>query len=245
MDKKFFKKLKGSVFEFSPFQPNGFSSIGKALFDLPEFCRKDVSIDSEIIFSQSQKLINRFKNNKILVVGGGSSANDLDYENLEYDAIWSANKFYLHPILSKIKIDLVMLMGGEDFHDQPLIDYVHSHNPFIGFEWCEKLLDFPFKHNFNYFFSHTKFYSKLGACPRMIILACYLGVKEIHFCGMDGIKHIEEGKHAFEPGKKDKPFFFTYETCLAQYKLFWGYIKAYFPEVKFKNLGAGQEFHNL
>jgi len=49
---------------------------------------------------------------------------------------------------------------------------------------------------------HTRYRSKLGVGPRMLITAILLGIKNIYFCGFDGYNIETEGKnHAFEENK--------------------------------------------
>lgn len=244
MNKDFFKKLKNSVFEFSYFK-NDFRNLGVLLFHLPTFAKRNLFLDEEMVFSKSNEILNLAENKKILIVGGGPSTNNLNFDNLDYDSIWSTNHFFKHQKLKNIKIDLISIMNNVDLNDKNFLEYKSKFSPLVGFEYGEKLLTTDFDNYHRYFFFHSRFYSKLGSCPRLIILACFAGAKKIHFSGMDGIKFIKQGNHAFEPGKTDLPMYFDEQICKDQYSLFWKYIKCLFPDVEFLNLGYGQEYHSF
>jgi len=203
----------------------------------------DNIVCDEIVCFNKIKPLDKFKNKKVLIVGGGPSSLDFDFNNHPYDSIWSCNHFFLHDILKDTKIDLISVTGEVDLSLKEFLDYRHRFNPLITFEIHSKWYNYSFDDYENYTFFHTEFYSKLGICPRQIIFACCLGVKEIGFVGLDGIKFIKKGQHAFQSGKKTMPLSFDEDVCSTQYDVFWTYIKDKFPNVKFKNLGFGREYH--
>ena len=134
-------------------------------------------------------------------------------------------------------------MGETNIESKDFLNYRNKFEPMIGFEIYHKWENFKFDDYNNYFLMHTDFYSKLGSCVRMIIFACFLGVKKISFVGLDGPSYIIKGQHAFEKGKTSLPSRYSPPLYEWHYKLFWQYIKIRFAEVEFDNLGYGQEYH--
>ena len=235
-------------------------------FLFPKFSDK-LRCNSRIIY-QDRPEFSDYAGKKLLLIGGGGSTNDMDWDKLEdYDYIWSVNHFFLHPILKNKKVDLVMLMAEPDINSKEWLDYRNKFKPIVGFEINEKWVGHKFDDYENYFCMHTYVYSMLGACVRMIEFACELGVSSIDFTGLDGIQSILKGKHAFEPGKttlpsmlsklaqydmhnlKNDDLSITYDNSVklfrASYRSFWGRITEDFPDVLFKNLGGGEEYHEI
>lgn len=221
-----------------------FSSWAERLSqNFPERIIEDKKINKEIIYSRASKF-ERYKGKHLLIIGGGPSTCELDFSKVDSDFIWSANNFFLNPVVNKLKIDMAMIMGETDITSKEFLDYRNKFEPTIGFEIHNKWEDFEFDNYDNYFLMHTDFYSKLGACVRMIIFACFLGVKKISFVGLDGPEYIIKGQHAFEKGKTTLPSAFSPKIYQWHYMLFWNYIKENFKGVEFENLGYGQEYHS-
>ena len=208
-----------------------------------KFC-KSVFTNSEIVYSDLEHF-KEYEGKSVLIIGGGPSTNELDYDTIERDFTWSCNHFYLNPKINSIKVDLAMLMGEPDLSSKEFISYREKFQPYLGFEVHDRWFGYEFDDYEKYFVMHTKFYSKLGACVRMILHACHLGCNTVKFVGLDGYPPIYEGNHAHEPGKKLLPSSFTEELYDNQYKYFWQYTKENFPNVEFINLGYGQKFHKL
>ena len=203
----------------------------------------ELTFNKDVVYSKSNYFKN-YKGKKVLIIGGGPSSKDLDLSNTEVDFLWSVNHFYLNPTLKDKKIDLAMMMAEPDLKSKEFLNYRDKFKPMIGFEIHSKWPNYKFDDYENYFLMNTHFYGKLGACTRMIIFACLLGVSEVKFVGMDGDKYMKEGNHAFQPNKKALPSSYTNNLFKDEYKVFWKYIDNTFPEVKIMNLGLGQEYHN-
>lgn len=201
-----------------------------------------VVTNNEIVYSNLKHFLD-YKDKTVLIIGGGPSSNELDYNSIDRDFTWSCNHFYLNDKLNTMKIDLAMLMGEPDIASKQFIDYRNNYNPYLGFEVHDRWFNHDFDDYDKYFCMHTRFYSKLGIGARMIIFAAALGCKEIKFCGLDGYKPILKGDHAFQPGKTTLPSNFSIEKYHQQYDYFWSYIKKTYPQTTYKNLGYGKEFH--
>jgi len=203
---------------------------------------KGVVTNSEIVYSDLEHFKN-YKDKTVLIIGGGPSTNELNLNEVERDFTWSCNHFYLNPKLSETKIDLAMLMGEPNLKSQEFVEYRDKFRPYLGFEVHDRWFGYEFDDYEKYFVMHTRFYSKLGACARMILHACYLGCKTVKFVGLDGYPPIYNGNHAHEPGKRLLPSNFTEELYDKQYEHFWSYTTKIHPNVQFMNLGGGHKFH--
>tara|TARA_R110000824_G_scaffold13134_3_gene57168 strand:- start:155 stop:874 length:720 start_codon:yes stop_codon:yes gene_type:complete len=216
----------------------------KAMF--PKFSDNLVS-NTKIIY-QNLPAFEKYKNKTVLLIGGGGSTNTLSWEALNtYDYVWSVNHFYLHPVLKNTKVDLVMMMTEPDLQNEDWLEYRNRFNPYVGFEihgdphTKSKWKYYKFDDYEKYFCMHTRFYSKLGACVRMILFAAELGVSSLDFVGLDGPEAIAKGDHAFQPGKTTMPS--NSGSFLEQYYSFWNYAMASYPDVSFYNLGGGEQYH--
>lgn len=208
---------------------------------------KNVFSDNEIIFSNSKEMILKYKDKKILIIGGGPSTKKLlseDYKDVfkNYDYLWSSNSFFLNPTLKKIKIDLAMMMLEPDLYSKEFIDYTKKFKPTIGFELHNKWAKEKFEYD-DLFMMQTRFYGILGVCQRMIIFANILGAKQIGFIGLDGLKSIKKGDHSFEENKKTLPSISDEETFQYQCDEFWHYINNNFKKSKIINYGFDNSYH--
>lgn len=203
---------------------------------------KSVKSNSEIVYSNLAHF-EEYKDKTVLIIGGGPSTNKLDYDSTERDFTWSCNHFYLNPIISSLKVDVAMFMGEPDLKCKEFIEYRDRFKPYSGFEIHKRWFDYNFDDYEKYFAMHTRFYSRLGACVRMIIFASFLESKTVKFVGLDGYEPIYNGDHAHQPGKKLLPNNFSESFYNAEYKYFWEYTKGLFPNTEYINLGYGKRFH--
>ncbi len=223
------------------------------------FCR-NLKVNTEIAYTDIDEL-NKYKNSKILIVGGGPSTNEIEWENLDYDYLWSLNHCFLNDRLRKKDIDLVCVGGEVDFQNDAFVDYVSEYNPLLMFEWhgrwfnerqyLEKLYDsYPKIGCYQ-----TRAYGKLGGVVRLMILGLYLKAKEIYIVGSDGCPGLSVTKnefigdeHSFEKTKSSWPWKITkenaYEIYHHQHETLWNYV---LNELKFNtkifNLGEYCEFN--
>ena len=192
----------------------------------------DYIFNDEIIY---RKPLNyrKYHNSTILILGGGPTTKKLIESNQlpHYDYAWSVNHFYLNNTLPKI--DLAVLGKEPNKQDDKLIQYIKKHNTNIVFEEAkdnregEDHLQQLFPNNISWY--NTRYQSKLGIGPRMVIYALMLGAKCIKFAGLDGYTPEGDNDHAFEPNKPLPPWDLNseevYNLMDRQFLIFWEYIK--------------------
>ena len=212
--------------------------------------------NDEIVFQYASGL-NKYKGKKILIVGGGPTTNQCQWQNLDFDYVWSCNYFYQHPILKKIGTNLAFIGQEVDLRDGEFLNHCINNNTHVVFEPSgritttggglniNKIVDIPDSHHMCCF---TRYYGWIGANWRQMILALFLGVKEIYFVGMDGYSFKTNPKnipHSFQPGKEPKggPMKPGAEEAFKQHLIiFWNYVlNELKPETKFYNLGEFSE----
>jgi hypothetical protein len=210
---------------------------------------KEVFCNNEIIFSNFKHIVKKYRNKKIMIIGGGPSTRDLlsqDYQDVfdNYDYVWSCNSFFLNTILKNIKIDLAMMMLEPDLDSKEFLEYSKKFNPTIGLELHDKWRQDKLQYE-NLFMMQTRFYGITGVCQRMIILACFVGCKEVGFVGLDGLKSIKKGDHSFEKNKNTLPSITNEEVFQYQCDVFWDYINNNFKKQKIVNHGYDNNYHRI
>ena len=213
----------------------------------PKFSN-DLVISPEIVY-QHKPHFDNYKDTTLILVGGGPSSKG-DWENNDYDYIWSMNHFYLSEKLKNKKVDLAMIMGEPDVTSNEFVAYAKEHKPYLGFEVDPKWSRYQFDDYENYFCMHSRFYGRIGVGIRMLILGASLGFSKVLFTGLDGPEPIVQGDHAFQPGKKTLPACFNNMSlenmCIEfkkQYDCAWDIIKTINTKTQFINIGGGSLYH--
>jgi hypothetical protein len=207
----------------------------------------ECNMDSEIIHHNHPEL-KKYKDSTILIVGAGPSAVDYEWDNEERDYTWSCTKFYLNEKLQDCGVDLATVGGNVNLGDPKFQDFIMKHKTLCAFEGGvspfktpEDLLSFKDKFPDQATYFHTRYFSKLGSVARLILLASFLGAKEIKLIGFDG--NPVQQKHAFEGDEKahDEIWRDTSSENLyrRQIAIFWDYVLGLENGTLYKNLGAG------
>ena len=193
----------------------------------------------------------------VLLLAGGPSTNDINWEKIKTDQIWSCNNYYLNDRINKKKIDLVTLATNVPLSDNPdLEDSLLKHDTKISFEiergdFYSNLIamnDFVAKHPDRCNFFHTRYRSAPGVALRFLCYAALLGAKDIYFAGIDGF--VESGPHhSFEKNKKNPNWYLKFGPRFQdrQYVVFWDYVLSLKEKLGFNiyNLGEGHECNVL
>lgn len=211
---------------------------------------KERIITSEYIF-QHRDDWGKYKGKNILIVGAGPSTKEVDWQdlNIEYDYIWSCNKFYKNQKLQTERVDLSLVGPEVDLFNKDFLEKIKADktlcvfeggvSPFRGHYEIRKFRD---EHLGLVSYSHLRYFSKLGAGVRLLPLAAFLKPKNIYFVGVDG--YPVNFDHAFEgSSKKHQGAPLTtnaYNIYRRQFVLLWDYLlNTLKSKVKFHNLGEG------
>jgi hypothetical protein len=150
--------------------------------------------------------VEKYTDKKIIIVGGGPTTNDINWQNLDYDFIFSCNQYYLCDKMITDKIDLITLINRMNFLDEGLQQRLDRDNTFVGIEPhhsngiynTDKFKKFIDKYENKCIFFDTMFQNKSGAAPRLAILAAMLKPKVIYMVGIDGQNLNLKTKHSFD-----------------------------------------------
>jgi hypothetical protein len=198
-------------------------------------------------------LLEQFEGKTILIIGAGPTAKEFDWEEEEYDTIWTCNHFFkFDRLVERNDISLISLGNEVDLtkSNNTLHSYMRKNGDTLFAFDCGVTRHFMHMYNFNdqYYGRglcyHPRFFGKVGTLTRLICLAIAAKAKKIKFVGMDGDPLMGERLHVFEPGKPlDKPTDNSsgYKKSKQQYVMFWDYVlNTLNPNIEFENLG---EFH--
>lgn len=204
--------------------------------------------------------LKHFGGKKILVLGGGTSTLDTNWENLDYDYLWTCNDFYKEQRLLDVKVDLYMLGFQTDIESQVLQDKLKKDTPFTFYEapyyrgkqtWTvfkkfAKQIDYPV---YNMEIPFDREYSdaqKAGAAFRLVVLAAMTNASTIYFAGLDGFNKEFSNIHAFSKhkGLKDsdtrRDWEKEYYPIFSEAYLYLSYMEA--PH-RLQNLGEGLDYN--
>ena len=224
-----------------------FSSYASVFHDKRNVSTKFNATDQgEVFLPEYLNLKEKYYGKNILVVGAGPSCVDMDWEKdiKKYDYVWSCNKFYNFNF--EKPVDLAFIGPTVDIKEKAFIDYVSKNKTTVLLEGGVtphrnedevRFLIEKFEEKTGWV--HTRYFSKLGAAARLVVLAAALRANSVSFVGLDGSP--SEEKHAFEPGKtiKETKTSNMHNLFRRQYVLFWEYLMRYKEGTYFNNLGQG------
>ena len=227
------------------FTSNRLWGIDHVVTKFSNFLGSEMKITDDYILQNIEEL-QKFKDKTILIVGGGPSSKDIDWQDTEYDYVWSCTKFYLNKDLINVGVDLATIGGNVDLDDKDFNEFLNSHNTICGFE-CgvspfkepAAMVEFKEKYPDKVFYYHPRYFSKLGSAARLLCLGSFLEAKQVNFVGFDGNpvgkKHAFEGEGKIhnEPWRDDR----TNDLYRRQLVLLWEYLLQF--DTKFQNLGEG------
>ena len=224
---------------------------------------EDITYTQEVMYSNLDAL-EKFKNSKILVVAGGPSATERQWDPDDYDYVFSCNHFYLNKKLNKIDVAYAILGDEVDMSlgNDRMNDYLRTNSTIVCLDnrvtnlahqlprkrnKARETISFLNKQYPNrHMFIHFRYKSKVGTGTRLILSALLFGARQIHFVGVDGMapgtKVGDVHNHAFQRGKKFNSPNLSYDRWRRHYTAFWHYmineLKAH-EKVELQNLGEG------
>ena len=224
---------------------------------------EDITYTQEVMHSNLSAL-KKFKDSKILIVAGGPTAVERQWDPSDYDYVFSCNHFYLNEKLNKHDVAYAIFAGEVALEpkNKRLIEYLNTNSTTICLDDRVSNLaherphkrqkaaniisflnkEYPDQH----MFAHFRYRSKVGTGTRLILSAILFGAKQIHFVGVDGMapdtKIGDLHNHAFQKGKKYNSQNLQYDRWRRHYTAFWHYVvnglKAH-ERIEFQNLGEG------
>ena len=140
------------------------------------------------------------------------------------------NSCFKNEKISKLdNIQLVTFLDNVNLEHPLLWSFLEKHQPIVAHEISGKGYKKINRINQVYpktSFYHTRYRSRLGCGPRMIVLAIMLGIKDIYISGFDGYDLRSSITHSFEKGKSIPQWLQEYGPWLQdqQFVIFWDYI---------------------
>lgn len=224
--------------------------VEKVIKENKVFTTQDIVYDREGIYSTNASL-RKFNGKSVLIVGGGPTTNAVRWQNLDYDYIWTCNKFYLNPEISECHVDLVVLARDVPLSNNDQFEsYLQKHPTLMLFQlergnnidaWKEANT-FVEKYPERCFFFHTRYHSRIGIGARLLCQAILLGLKDIYFVGIDGM--TKDGPlHSFEPSKDNPRWYKIHGDALQkrQFVVWWDYIFSLKKQYNFNIYNLGEE----
>mgnify|MGYP005822925461 FL=1 len=209
--------------------------------------------------------MNKYDSKSVLVVAAGPSANEVKWENLDYDYVFSCNKFYNNKKFEQKPADLIFIAPDQELiENKRLCDYIDKYDSNICFEADRTAYDdikrksgagIKTMHQFidrypnKCSLFNLRYQGAIGLGSRMVLSAVFLGAKNIYFVGLDG-NTVHGPMHSFEKDKIAPKWCYgehARSIQKRQYVLYWEYLlqlrnDGY--EFNLYNLGEGTE-HNV
>ena len=205
--------------------------------------------------------LEHFFKKSILVVGGGTSTLDVNWENTQWDYLWTCNDFYKEQRVLDQKIDLYMLGHQTDITSPILIDKLRQDKPFIFYEpvyyrgkqntkefkQFKQAIEIPvYSMEIPYNDTRYSVAQKAGATFRLIQLALMSNASYINFVGFDGFNKEFSNIHAFSKHKGLKPTDTRRDWKTGYYDVFveaYKYLAAMPDSNRLQNLGEGKDYN--
>ena len=229
------------------------------------FYGDNIKCTPEAMFgSANLNALEKFKDSKILIVAGGPSAAERQWDPSDYDYVFSCNHFYLNEKLSKHDVAYAIFADevALSLKNERLINYLNANSTIVCLDdriahlaharpskrqEAEDTVSFLNKeYPDQHMFVHFRYRSRVGTGTRLILSAIFFGAKQIHFVGVDGMapdtKIGDLHNHAFQEGKRYNSENLQYDRYRRHYTAFWHYVinglKAH-ERIEFQNLGEG------
>tara|TARA_B100000282_G_scaffold296866_1_gene280627 strand:+ start:3335 stop:4351 length:1017 start_codon:yes stop_codon:yes gene_type:complete len=208
----------------------------------------------EIFISANDSTMSMKDQESVFIVGGGPSTLSVDFTKYSEIPKWTMNNFFKNEKLRNLKnLQLATFLDDVNLNDPALWDSVQKNNlivmqelsdPKFGSSRADKIFQ---KCPRSGFFL-TRYRSRLGVGPRLIILAICLGIKNIYISGFDGYDLTDSRTHCFEANKQPPKWLQQNGPWLQkqQFVILWDYIlnnlaKSYGHDFKIHDLSKGQE----
>lgn len=203
----------------------------------------------EMIYWQ-HPVFEKFRDTKILIIGGGPTTKYVDWKPESYDCIVSCNYFFRSPKLQNVRVDFATVCDAIPILSDEFRAYTDASGTVFNFQvfnsdrrTAEQLSKFSVKYPGRSVFTHPRYRSVEGTMSRTLVPIVLMKPREIHIVGMDGLlKTDKQGKvcdHAFQPGKRYSGTL-DFHLYKRQFVILWDYILNDIGKgIRFQNLGEG------
>jgi len=209
-------------------------------------------VDNRWFRKSSTQMKEVYKGKKIMIVAGGPSTNDVAWENLDYDYLWTCNYFYQNEKLKDRKVDLALLGNTVNFSNEDLKNKLNKDDSIVVIEPThirktntEEYLNFESEFKSNIFKFDAGYRNMDGVGIRLTILALSFEASEVYLVGHDGYSKDMKAVHAFQghdglqPGATHTDWNKWHESILHSFRTI--HELALENKVKLYNLGEGHE----
>lgn len=200
----------------------------------------------------------KYEGKSILILGGGPSTNEVNWENLEYDYVWSCTNFFMNDRILNQNLDLGTLGNLQNFKDQRLINFLETNPQLKILIETDYLYPNTIPDNRDFFTQYEDriYYGKcdksyttfVGPPARLMLLACNLKAGKIYFAGIDGYDKNMKNPHSFTDvkGLNEEAAYNKYEMWYKAMTTFTNRIWEDFNHrTEFFNLGEVSQCHNI
>lgn len=204
---------------------------------------------SEAILSTNIPQI--FRDKRVMIIGAGQSATS-NWKSKSFDILATCGAFYQSSLFDDVNVDFALLGPNQELSNFQVQAWFRKHktiacleggsSPFKSEDEIQQFVK-AFPEQISYF--HLRYFSKLGACMRLVVLAALASATEIIVAGLDGDPKL--GEHVFEPGKQPTgcPLLpGATSRYRREFVLGFEYIKESFPDVKIVNMGDNEKFQH-
>lgn len=200
----------------------------------------------------------QYSGKSVLIIGGGPSTLDVNWQDINVDYKWSCTNFFMNDDITKHNLDLVSLGNLQDYKSPKLHSYLDKitsckilfENNYLYPNTLKDNYDFVQKYQSRIVYgSLDKNYTTIVGPPaRMVTLAANLGFKNVYFVGIDGFDKQLKNEHAFtkEDGLRKDAVHNSYEAYYDAHTTFANRLYTDFGSgVNFYNLGEVSRSHNI
>jgi hypothetical protein len=195
------------------------------------------------------------RDKKVLVLGSGPSASEVDWRAQDWDEIVTTSFFYLRPEILDKKPIHVTLSDIVDLKDKKLLKYLEDNiQCSIGFEPKNSpfYLSKDYKNFVNTFQDRViTFYAtggKEGVASRTYWLILNFKPSELILCGIDGVsKNVNNDPPNYFRGHVGTKDDYSYHTYKHDYNTFSKHLINYCKSnnISLRNLGKGKDYNML
>ena len=204
-------------------------------------------------YKMSQTMLNnKYKDKSIMIVCGGPSTNDVNWENINYDYLWSCNYFYQNKKIKDKIVDLVILGNTVNFNNKDLRKKLKQDDTTICIEPThirksntEEYINFENDFSTNIRKYDANYRNMDGVGIRLAILALSFLPSKVYIVGHDGYSKDMKAVHAFQghdglqPGATHTDYNKWHDAIIHSFKIIHEFATK--NNVALYNLGEGHE----